>query len=208
MPLRRADRYRRSRWKNGGGETAEIAIAPADATLDTFDWRVSMATVGSDGAFSTFTGADRTLCILDGAGISLDVDGKNHILDSASDPFAFSGDLQARATLLNGLVTDFNVMTRRGRFNHTVRRMRLRLNEALTCDASVTLLFCYNGTLDVVSDTSSERLEPLDSLVREAGDARHWQLRALVPATVYLVSIFAASPDRDHDRTAASRSPR
>ena len=30
-------------WKNGGGVTRDVAIAPPDANLDTFDWRISFA---------------------------------------------------------------------------------------------------------------------------------------------------------------------
>ena len=48
-------------WKNGGGETAEIAVSPPGAALDDFDWRLSMARVETDGPFSAFPGIDRTL---------------------------------------------------------------------------------------------------------------------------------------------------
>jgi len=58
--LRSAD-HKRMPWKNGGGETVEIAISPQGAGLADFDWRVSMATVASDGPFSVFPGIDRTL---------------------------------------------------------------------------------------------------------------------------------------------------
>lgn len=48
--------YKRMPWKNGGGETVEIAIFPADASVETFEWRISMATVANDGPFSIFPG--------------------------------------------------------------------------------------------------------------------------------------------------------
>jgi environmental stress-induced protein Ves len=38
-------------WKNGDGSTTEIAIGPAGASLEAFDWRVSMARVASMGHF-------------------------------------------------------------------------------------------------------------------------------------------------------------
>ena len=40
--LKRSD-YRCMPWKSGGGETIEIAVDPAGAGLDDFDWRVSLA---------------------------------------------------------------------------------------------------------------------------------------------------------------------
>eukprot|EP01042_Synura_sphagnicola_P007286 gene7286-9332_t len=32
-------------WKNGGGTTTEMAVAPEGASLNDFDWRISMAHV-------------------------------------------------------------------------------------------------------------------------------------------------------------------
>jgi environmental stress-induced protein Ves len=53
MRILRAENYRRMQWKNGGGETAEIAVSPDSAGLDDFDWRISMATgQASGGPFS------------------------------------------------------------------------------------------------------------------------------------------------------------
>ena len=60
--------YRHMPWKNGGGVTIEIAVSPSGSSLDTFDWRVSMATVIEPGPFSSFPGIDRTLCVLTGNG--------------------------------------------------------------------------------------------------------------------------------------------
>ena len=58
-------------WKNGGGVTRDVAIAPPDAGLDTFDWRISFADVASDGPFSPFPDIDRTLTVVDGEGLAL-----------------------------------------------------------------------------------------------------------------------------------------
>ena len=70
----RAAEHRHMPWKNGLGATIEIAVFPADAGLAEFEWRVSMATVANDGAFSGFEGIDRTLTVLGGDGLSLVVD--------------------------------------------------------------------------------------------------------------------------------------
>src|SRR5690348_16103916 len=73
MRIIRSSDYRRMPWKNGGGETVEVTIAPEGASLDAFDWRVSMARVASSGPFSRFPGVDRTLAVLAGGGMRLDV---------------------------------------------------------------------------------------------------------------------------------------
>jgi uncharacterized protein len=43
--------YKRMPWKNGGGETTEIAVFPPGASLDAIAWRLSMASVAADGPF-------------------------------------------------------------------------------------------------------------------------------------------------------------
>lgn len=106
-------------WKNGGGTTREVACWPPGAGLNDFDWRVSIATIAVGGPFSTFAGVDRTIMLLDGPGVRLrSQDGAiDHRLDRPWVPFAFSGDVALDCELLDGGgSSDFNVMTRRGRW--------------------------------------------------------------------------------------------
>lgn len=102
-------------WKNGGGTTREIAVWPPEAGLGMFDWRVSIGTVAANGPFSMFPGMDRTIVLLDGAGMRLrSADGSvAHRLDEPHEPFAFSGDAAVDCILIGGPASDFNVMTRR-----------------------------------------------------------------------------------------------
>ncbi|MQP67284.1 HutD family protein [Niveispirillum sp. SYP-B3756] len=123
--LKAAD-YRRTPWKNGGGVTAEIAVFPAAAGLDDFGWRLSMAAVAADGPFSTFPSIDRTLTVLSGR---LALNG--HPLGPKDPPFAFDGDMAVDASLMDGPVTDLNVMTRQGHFCHHVERRTLRAGETM-----------------------------------------------------------------------------
>ena len=58
-------------WKNGGGATREIACWPPGTGLDSFDWRISVATIAADGAFSVFAGIDRSITLLSGDGVRL-----------------------------------------------------------------------------------------------------------------------------------------
>jgi uncharacterized protein len=119
--LRAADHLRMP-WKNGGGETLEVAVSPPGAALADLDWRVSMATVAVDGPFSTFPGVDRTLVVLEGDGMTLDIAGARHRLGAGDVPLAFPADVPTSATLAEGAITDLNVMTRRGRWAHLVER--------------------------------------------------------------------------------------
>ena len=123
MRVLNAAEYKRMPWKNGGGETAEIAVFPEGAGLDDFGWRVSMATVGSDGPFSAFAGVDRTLSVLEGDGIALEVDGRDgRAVDDRLATVRFAADAATNARLIGGTIVDLNVMTRRGRYEHRVLR--------------------------------------------------------------------------------------
>src|SRR5882757_2914352 len=124
MRILRAADYRVMPWKNGGGTTTEITISPDGAGLDDFDWRISMARVEGGGPFSSFAGVDRTLAVLEGEGIVLDIAGWPPVeVTGASAPLAFSADVPTTATLISGPITDLNVMTRRGRVMHAVERL-------------------------------------------------------------------------------------
>lgn len=125
MKIVHASECRTTAWKNGGGSTTEIAVEPPGASLDDFDFRISMARVAADGPFSRFTGIDRTLAVVEGEGLSLTIgDAAPVVLDRNSEPIRFSGDTPTTARLLAGEIIDLNVMTRRCRFEHRLLRIR------------------------------------------------------------------------------------
>ena len=100
-------------WKNGGGQTAEIAVSPPGAGFENFDWRISTAVVAASGPFSSFAGVDRVLTVLEGGAIALSVGGQERRLDAAAAPYSFPGDVPAAARLEGEAILDFNVMVRR-----------------------------------------------------------------------------------------------
>jgi environmental stress-induced protein Ves len=123
MTVLRLNDYKRMPWKNGGGETLEIAVFPSNAPGGEFDWRISMATVAADGPFSRFPGIDRTLTVIDGDAIELFVEGVPPVLlDQAAAPYSFPGDVQTSGRLRDGPIADLNVMVRRG-LAHAVTRL-------------------------------------------------------------------------------------
>jgi len=170
MHILRAENYRRMRWKNGGGETAEIAVSPDSASLDDFDWRVSMATVETDGQFSMFAGVDRTLSILEGEGILLSVEGRVPIgLTSQSDPLTFPADVATSAALIAGPITDLNVMTRRGRYDHKVDAHRVDGAVQIDPAGRQVLIFCNSASLLVSGDGERVQLGRFDAAIVEGG---------------------------------------
>ena len=113
ITLLRAGDYRRTRWKNDGGWTTEIARDPRGDDAN-FRWRVSIADIESDGPFSSFPGIDRDLVLLAGSGIELDIDAAPTL--RLADRFQrahFAGDSRVDCRLVAGATRDFNVMARR-----------------------------------------------------------------------------------------------
>ena len=115
-------------WKNGGGSTRELVCWPpataAAGGMDSFGWRVSVATIAAPGPFSAFAGVDRQIMLLGGDGVQLTSSGWQHTLAERWQPFAFSGDEAVDCTMLGGISTDFNLMLRRGVWDGTLQVVR------------------------------------------------------------------------------------
>lgn len=154
-------------WKNGGGTTAEVAAFPKASGFDTFGWRVSMADVASDGPFSVFPGIHRTLIVVEGGGIELDVEGVAYRLDGASPKVSFPGDDITTGRLLSGPIRDLNVMTRRGQFRHRTRFVESGV-ALLADDTATAFLVALDGPFDVTLGSTIHSLNVLDTLMLEA----------------------------------------
>jgi environmental stress-induced protein Ves len=165
MRIIRASDCKTTPWKNGGGSTTEIAISPAGASLETFDWRVSVARVASDGPFSDFAGIDRTLAVVKGNGLVLTTGEDAPVtLSSGSDPVSFPGDTPTSARLTAGEITDLNVMTRRGRFHHRL----LRAAKPMSCnfgDDYIAVVLSLDGTTTINSGQDNATLNHHDAAV-------------------------------------------
>ena len=179
-------------WKNGGGETMEIAASPLGATRDHFNWRLSTAIVASDGAFSTFTNIDRTLNVLEGGPMILSLKGGVEItLDSQSAPLSFAGDLPVSARVLGFPVRDLNIMTRRGVFSHRVTPMVL-LHEQRTIAASAPF-FLISRSDDITLSTHSgeNHLSKYDTAFFDEAETGQVKMKSSGHAVILLVEIFA-----------------
>jgi hypothetical protein len=100
------------RWKNGAGRTKEIASFPANASLDDFIWRLSVAEIEQPSAYSLFPQIDRTQVIISGASLRLHnpTGLKKRLI--AYQPFSFAGEQQWFAEP-EGACQMLNVMTSR-----------------------------------------------------------------------------------------------
>lgn len=138
--LRRAE-YRRMPWKNGQGLTEEVAIFPPGSPLDGFDWRISIAHVSVAGPFSPFPGVDRSIALLDGDGLALDLpNGDVAPVTSGEPPFSFPGEWDIRSRNIGGPTIDLNVMTRRDLGTHRLFRHLAMPDAVHRWDAEVALI--------------------------------------------------------------------
>ncbi|SAK58537.1 hypothetical protein AWB79_02545 [Caballeronia hypogeia] len=167
----RADSLIAKPWKNGGGITREIAAGPPDASLDAFAWRLSIADVASNGAFSRFAGVDRVLVLLDGAGMRLtEADGRAHVLDAPLALARFAGETPIDAVLIDGPTRDFNVMVRRDRARASADVRRASCSIAGEHD--LTFIHCAHGRIDIkTADGARHTLETGDTLQLERASA-------------------------------------
>ena len=195
--LRFAD-YRVTPWKNGAGVTREIAAAAAAVGTDTSpDWRISMATITEDAPFSVFPGIARTLGVVDGAGIELNVAGRTRLLRVGAAPEEFAGDVPASARPLDGPVLDLNLMVDPSRTMGRMRAVGLGTHDLAGLSWFVVAL----------ADGLRVRLNDQEPLVLPRLDTARLDLRSGPLARLTLAREAADSPPHPASAAPASGTP-
>lgn len=156
-------------WKNGGGVMADIAASAARTPSGDPVWRVSMARVERDGAFSHFADVDRVMMLLAGEGLDLAVEGSGLLSVRVGEPaVSFPGDRPTRGLPIGGTVLNLNVMVHR---ESARARMILWRNAARAWLPAVpggqTFAYVLSGSLSL-ADAPASRAEAGDTLVTDA----------------------------------------
>ena len=115
-----------------GGKTTQLAIAPADAvySAQTFDWRISSATVSApESTFTALPNYHRILMVLEG---QLELIHQNHY-SKILTPFNQDSFLGAWHTSSYGIVTDFNLMMN-PHFTGRLEALHLEANQLTPID--------------------------------------------------------------------------
>ena len=173
-------------WKNGGGTTREVLKCPVSSTINTFDWRISLAAVATSGPFSIFPGVDRTMIVTDGEGIELYDKHDRISLRRSDEPFFFAGEVPYRASLVDGPIADLNVMTKRTRYAHSARRHRAA---GTSIDrGAVRVIVSLSDRLICTVGTEAIALTRLDSLFVHGPES------AIVEAPDWLEVAFYPAP--------------
>ncbi len=194
--LRHAD-YRRMRWKNAGGWTTELAVSPesASAVGAIFDWRVSIAEIESDGAFSTFIGCERHIALLEGIGMELRFDAVPSVrLDRRLQFFRFAGEWQTHGKLLSGPVRDFNIILRRDVVTAEIWHRPLVGPMVFPAMPDATwFVYIVSGNASIKNREDSPALEAGDSLLLEPNESA--DSLVLVGGGEVLIVRFTRQPD-------------
>jgi environmental stress-induced protein Ves len=146
-----ANNFKRMPWKNGKGETTEL-IANHDPLTNELLYRLSIASVSLDGDFSDFSGFQRTLMMIAGNGIALSHQSQEtHI--SAHIPIQtltrqyqycnFDGGWKTKAKLIDGPITDFNVIFNPQRISAKVSVVKEGESNAIENTTNELLLFAH-----------------------------------------------------------------
>lgn len=134
--------YKIMKWKNGRGETSEIARFPAE---DPYLWRLSMAPVSENGPFSLFTGYDRYLTLVEGNGLKL----KDEVV-YIGQVIKFSGDENISGELIDGKIVDLNLIIRRGQVQAKYELIKLSKDPySFSKQSKVAFMFCLSGQLNI-----------------------------------------------------------
>ena len=169
--------YRRMRWMNGGGWTTELAAHPqaGGEAPGAFGWRISIAEIDSDGAFSAFPDCARWIALLDGIGMELTFDDAEPVrLDQRLRFLQFAGEARTHGKLVSGPVRDFNVIARRDAFGAEVLHRPLVGPMVFMPENATGFVYLAGGHADVKLGGTIQELAAGESLLLtpDAGNER------------------------------------
>ncbi len=142
-------------WKNGGGITREIAKSKPGTGF----WRVSIADVNQEGAFSTFPHLARILTVIDGSGMIL-IFPDREIEALLHKPVTFAGDDEVTGRLPDGPIQNFNLIYDADLYDASVDVFQCEdLEGKRPKGCELQILYCLAGS---VSLANGEKL-PLHS---------------------------------------------
>ena len=188
-------RYQRSRWKNDMGWTTELAQLPRPDAEGDFDWRVSIAEVDSDCAFSSFPGIDRSLMLLDGDGIEMSgEDFPTQTLRARGQVARFRGEQSLHCRVIGAPSRDFNAMTRRDAYRHELWLRPLVGTMMLFAEArTFWFLYVLGGRVQIAQGEDLERLNTADSALIRFGPAEQSRCMLSGGGELALVKVEAVS---------------
>ena len=181
-------------WKNGGGVTRELLTWPESSGSD---WllRLSVANIDQDGAFSAFPSVQRWFAVLEGEGVTLELDGKPRTQRSVDMPFEFDGGKAPYCSLIQGSTLDLNLMSKSGQAS----MLRMQRDVHFSTPAAWRAMYCVSAGVWRDSAGQSRSLPAHALLWSDDVDAgTHWFFDAtdlLMPVHGFWLSYQTLSKD-------------
>jgi uncharacterized protein len=147
----RSTGYREGRWRNGLGVSWDIA---QQGEGENFGWRMALARLDADVPFSNYPGVDRIFTLIEGDGLTLDVEGTGGLQAVKYRPVHFPGDRPAACRLTAGPCRALNLFLRRGAFKADVTVTCHAAGDRLTVPAQA-LVFVADGLAGIDGATLS-----------------------------------------------------
>lgn len=144
-------------WPNGRGMTRDIV--DQDRSADGLGWLLSLADLSGDAAFSHFPHCDRVFTLIDGEGVTLDIEGRT-LACRPLVPSCFSGDRGTQMRMKPLPARAFNLFFDRRRFGGGVASQMIADDHSLASPHDTVAIFCAFGKIAVpdgilgVGDTS------------------------------------------------------
>jgi hypothetical protein len=146
-----------------------------------FRWRLSIATVDQSGPFSSFPGIDRTIMVIEGKGMELNVAGQAlQRLDRCFLPLSFPGDAATECKLIDGPIRDFNLMVNRRIFSAQTTVCRWLDPVRLTVDAPIAMLHLLEGNASFMAKAEHVEGNAGDTLIGQ-GSSQTPQVIEIAP---------------------------
>ena len=165
---------------------------------DDWDWRLSIAEIERDAAFSSFPGIDRELVLLSGNGLRLRFDdGEVQELQPPHGKLRFAGERLVVGELVDGPTHDFNLMWRRERVHAQLWHRPLVGPMVIFAEPGTTwVVYLIAGQAHFADDSGLPSLAAGDTAILEAGTQR---LRHVLEGggEVLLMRIAPTSADSD-----------
>ncbi|MEQ4705900.1 MULTISPECIES: HutD/Ves family protein [Providencia] len=182
--------YRNMPWKNGQGSTLELARSHGEG-LDDFDWRVSIADVKTAGAFSFFQNRQRIIGVLEGGGLILHVDKNPAVTLQQKEFFAFNGDSEVYAELIQGAIRDFNVIYNPEKYQARLQWVNTELINSWVSGASEILIFNIAPSLGMKINSDSFYLKPFETLlVKENREVLQFTIEQNIENDFCIIELF------------------
>lgn len=157
MKIQRRAEHTPMPWANGRGTSYEIA---SNRNSDDFwTWRLAMAPVNEDGPFSRIECVNRSLTVVEGAGMNLSIDRKT-VHCEPLQVVQFRGEAVTEAALIDGPILDINLMVRR---NDASGFMQIIDFAGQQLEASIVV--AISGPASMFCDGMLVSLEQYDALI-------------------------------------------